>query len=842
MRLETIVSKKVWEIFSVFTNNCQAHPNKVACIWLDGEGKEEDRWTYSELLERARVIAAHLKKDYALDKGDRVLLVYEPGIDFFATFWACVGTGIIAVPVCPPDPFNPDNDMTDKLVAIWRDAKPKLVLTTRKYKDSLAAARTFLGDRFEQVMAANDHVLDPARVLWLSTNDLPFVDRSVWDFSTPEEIGMSEEDTVFLQYTSGSTGGAKGVEVQHRALGANCINCALLTQGMGSLYVYQFSLGVSWLPTFHDMGLIGFHVAPMLIGGVMVYFSPLDFIQNPVLWLKLISRYRKVASGAPPFALDLCARRVSPAELQQLDLSGLEVLVLGAEPIRAGYMEAFTRAFAARGFSPEAFITCFGMAENILHVAGKWSNRYLARKLLVDTAALNRDQLVVLKDLCVDRGEAQTPGTDADTADGPKEVPYYTASACPSVPASAAGDCQWLVSSGELVRFSAPVTTAREIEAGPELGRRRAHFFRREIATYAAVVDPATGRERRDGQVGEVWVCGPSKTKGYYNKPEVNRETFRAVMAEAVKDDTKAILAWAKKNPESKKISFTRSEHTRSSLERGESPVLGFLSSCVAGGEVEWLRTGDMGVVHDDNLFITGRIKDMLIVRGQNFYAEDLEHAVAGAAAAEGPLGLLRPGSAVAYSVPGAGAEEQVCVMAELSAAVERGPEGLCARRGGKHGDQMVWWRRLLMRYGGELVRGLSAAEEDRRGMGCGARARVGAQRAVIQAIKAGVEYWGSEGRAGEEAEALRRVYGEEELGKVAGAVRRAIQQRFLLPVAEVVLLAPRTVKKTSSGKKRRAEMARLVNAGLLEHRVVKRAATAALRKQREAKEKQEGR
>jgi hypothetical protein len=154
----------------------------------------------------------------------------------------------------------------------------------------------------------------------------------------------------------------------------------------------------------------------------------------------------------------------------------------------------------------------------------------------------------------------------------------------------------------------------------------------------------------------------------------------------------------------------------------------------------------------------------------------------------------------------------------------------------------MVWWRRLLMRYGGELVRGLSAAEEDRRGMGCGARARVGAQRAVIQAIKAGVEYWGSEGRAGEEAEALRRVYGEEELGKVAGAVRRAIQQRFLLPVAEVVLLAPRTVKKTSSGKKRRAEMARLVNAGLLEHRVVKRAATAALRKQREAKEKQEGR
>lgn len=938
-------------MFEAFRMNCVAHPRKVMAVWYEDATAETVRWTYGDLWARARAIAAVLERQHGVRRGDRVLMVYEPCVDFFTAFWALVGLGAIAVPVCPPDPFSPTADATDKLLAVTKDAEPKLILTSRKYKDTLAAARTFLGAEFQAVLEEKEHILDFSRRVWVSTDDIPVSAAGSWTFPSSELT--KEDDVVFLQYTSGSTGGAKGVMVQHKTLMANCMNCALLTQGLGSIYTYQFSLGVSWLPTFHDMGLIGFHVAPVVIGGTMIYFSPITFIQNPVMWLQVISKFRHVSSGAPPFALDLCARRVTPKELQALDLSGLEILVLGAEPIRASYMEEFGRRFAPYGFNPRAYMTCYGMAENVLHVAGKWSNQYEARKILVDSALLNRNRLAVYRDEIV-----------ALPAQAGR--PYLTARAELLAPLAAGADkdAQWLVSSGELINFDDPVTVDPENHA--DLRARAPHFYRREVASYIVIVNPDSQEEVADGTVGEIWIASPSRTAGYWNKPELNERNFRALLRRAVKGETQALLTWAQ--TKGRYLTGTVDPDTvkLEDVKRSREPVVGFLENCVdkRTGDVHWMRSGDMGVVFDNNIFITGRIKDMIIIRGQNFYADDLEHCITsgnfrGADVSAGAkttaltrdpslqaLSALRPGSAIAYSItiPSDGTAtcaatqtrtegEHLAVVVELradpneddddesdgddasaSASASAGAnsdsdddngdaavsasaksvagiaDGGRVRRKRKSGNQMPLWQRVLMRYGGPIVSGMSALYErneqavhaqtaheqqqsgasGRRGMGCAARAKLIAQHSMVLAVKRGIDtakyisaYLNpqqatrdavasrdasaaaaangalSAGAVGDgesknkaarrhlpmdaDTQRVRARYTDAQLEQVASAVRRAISIKFMLVVGQIIFISPKTIKKTSSGKKRRSDTTKAIGEGLLDHRIVKR-------------------
>lgn len=887
----------------------------IACLfsspqWLEENGDESARWTYGELYERSRVVGAHLTMRYNLKKGDRVLLVYEPCVEFLAAFWACAGNGIIAVPVCPPDPFSPKSDPTDKLLSIWTDAQPKVILTSRRYKDTLAAARTFLGPEFDNIMNEKEHILDLAKRLWITTDDLTYISNSAYTFPTAEQLNTTEDDILLLQYTSGSTGGAKGVMVQHKTAIANCLNCVLLTQGLGSLHTYQYSLGVSWLPTFHDMGLFGMVVAPMLVGGSMVYFSPIHFIQNPILWLQAVSRYKHVSTGVPPFALDLCTRRVTQAELDKLDLSGLEICILGAEPIRASYMEDFTRKFSPCGFNAKAFMPCYGMAENVLHVAGKWSNQYEGRKILVDSHKLNRNQLSVFADQII--GDGRDTSYYSNTSHLLETESYHDK------------DCQWLVSSGELVSFTHSVTIEKELHNNLRL--RKPHFYRREIASFVAIVNPDTLEECADGTVGEIWICGPSRTSGYWQKPEVNKQNFQAVLKKAVKKDTQSLLQWGQKTSREQPTRIHEyAQFSSEVITSTQHPLINLARSSVAhNGDVHWLRSGDMGVVFDGNLFITGRIKDMIIIRGQNYYADDIEHCVTAGKAigdvAEGvsrsltqdptisALACLRPGSAIAYSItvtsdgtdscPARVARvegEHLCVMVELQNEVDDDTDGdddgyddvndlddtsatdKSAKKKQKHGNQAPLWQRVLMRYGGSLIHGMSKAYESNeqdliqsltnkdarhKKLGCNERVKVAFQRAFINSVRMSIgatrtvlgyfkplHVIQAELKAQADADLAARTHGhtntlterskhlpadadtlktrakytDSQLNTIASAIRRAISVKFMLVVGEIVFLTPRSVKKTSSGKKRRHDMTHAVEEGYMDHRIVKR-------------------
>ncbi len=325
-------------------------PDREAYLFLadgpEGSSVESDRLTWGELDARASAIAAALRE--TVEPGGRALLLYPPGLDFVAAFFGCLYAGVVAVPAYPP---RLNDRSQSRLRSIALDASPGAALTTASIAVGTAAAAGILAERVPELAGCR----------WIATDELT-ASGSLSDLLEPDPSSIA-----FLQYTSGSTAAPKGVMVTH----ANLVhNERMIGQAFGLDATAADSVVVGWLPVYHDMGLIGNVLQPLVAGARCVLMSPVSFLQRPRRWLEAIERYGGTGgtvSGGPNFAYELCLRKVSP---EGLDLSSWRVAFNGAEPVRASTLERFAERFAASGFRREAFYPCYGLAEATLFVSG----------------------------------------------------------------------------------------------------------------------------------------------------------------------------------------------------------------------------------------------------------------------------------------------------------------------------------------------------------------------------------------------------------------------------------------------------------------------------------------
>lgn len=487
------------------------HPGKLLFSFLDKFGNEKEAYTYKQFFDRTSVIASNVFHAHHFSKGDRIILMYPPGLEMICAFFSCVRLGLIPVPVYPPSAHGFKAALR-KLEYIVQDCSPSAIMMDNSLYWSLK-----VNLEREQV---NDGEVDGkalSAIPWICTdsfNSLP----------SGEFIGQHSE-ILFLQYTSGSTSDPKGVMVTHENIIHNC-----------DIVVDHNPVGVSWLPQYHDMGLIGYYLFFAIKGGTTYGFSPIDFIQRPVLWLETITKYKATASSAPNFAYEYCLseENVPQEVLGKLDLSSLVFFMNAAEPVQTEVFNAFIKKFHDCGLNPEYFFVAYGLAEFSLAVTN-----YGRRQITLDAALLKRN--------------------------------IYAAS-------------------------DDKVETVYLASCGRPLGE-----------THIAIVD-VTGDPRvlQPGQVGEIWLDGKSKCIGYWNKPELTRNTFHAELPGNADGRT-------------------------------------------------WLRTGDKGFMHEGELYVCGRLKDSIIIRGENYYPQDIEKIIEESS-------LVRKGCVAAFPVQENGHEVLVIV------------------------------------------------------------------------------------------------------------------------------------------------------------------------------------
>uniref|UniRef100_A0A0G4HEN0 Uncharacterized protein n=1 Tax=Chromera velia CCMP2878 TaxID=1169474 RepID=A0A0G4HEN0_9ALVE len=534
-----------------------AKAEEPALSCLDAEASITSTISYSDFYSRVTRLAVALRDVLGLKKGDRAILCYPPGVDFLTAFYACLLTGIISVPVYPPEPRKAGTDLP-RFCEIASTAGVEVCLTNATYRRVVTLLSTFNRDRRW------------GGLKWAATPNM--ISGSACDgvdvrgFEFPE---LSQSDVCFLQFTSGSTSSPKGVMVTHGSLLHNIheiVQILGLDSSLDDPNTHENTQNYpmkemdvffqkreeicrrvrghglrlfSWLPVYHDMGLISKVVAPIFFGLHALLMSPLDFIRKPYSWLAGLSKHKAFICGAPNFAFDLVAAKTPDAVVEKLDLSHVAGYVCGAEPIREGTLRRFVERFGAAGVKPWMIIPAYGLAENTLIVTGRPSQFAEPRVLWVDAAALREKRKVkALHDgpLFGKSGTQKGKGTKED-----ERTRLTHAGALP------------LVSSGKAF----PGVTVR-------------------------IVHPESLREEREGAVGEVWVQSDSTASGYFAAPEKTEECFG-----------------------------------RSCL------LLDGTHSAPA-----FLRTGDSGFLWGGELFIVGRIKDMIILRGRNFYPQDIEEVV----------------------------------------------------------------------------------------------------------------------------------------------------------------------------------------------------------------------
>lgn len=329
---------RVNDVVELLRIRAEEQPHDTAYLFLaDGE-TEGAQFSFGELDQRARAIAAHLQTMSMT--GQRALLLYPPGLNYIEAFFGCLYAGVIAVPAYPPSRHH-----LTRLQGIVEDAAPSVVMTT--------------GELQEKFLARFSERWGTSHFQWLVTDTLDTIHAGAW---RPHKL--IPENLAFLQYTSGSTGHPKGVMVSHQNLLAN--QYAIKE----SFHHTEKTIFVGWLPLYHDMGLIGNILQPLYLGIQAILMSPLTFMEQPVRWLQAISRYRATTSGGPNFAYGLCLRKITAEQKRDLDLSTWTVAFNGSEPVRATTIERFSAAFAECGFRREAFFPCYGLAEATLFVTG----------------------------------------------------------------------------------------------------------------------------------------------------------------------------------------------------------------------------------------------------------------------------------------------------------------------------------------------------------------------------------------------------------------------------------------------------------------------------------------
>ena len=481
------------------------HPHKLAYTFIPDKNLTPDSLTYQQLEEKAKAIATKLQ--HLNLEGERVLLLYPPGIEFLTAFFSCMYAKVGAIPAPPPDPLRLKRTLP-RLQAIAKDAKVSLILTVSRFLEKFSTQLSELSD-----------------LQWLASDEI-----SDCQFKNWQEPTLTRDTLAYLQYTSGSTANPKGVEISHH-------NVLHHSQYVKQAWNYTSdSISVTWMPYFHDYGLIDGLIQPLYSGIPCYILSPMGFIKKPVRWLDTISRYKATHSQGPNFAYDYCIRHITPEQISRLDLSSWRTASNGAEPIHPETVENFIRVFAPCGFRPEALYPAYGLAEATLVVATKPHGE--APKIASVAESIFNNQLKI----------------------SPKKK--------------------------SVVSCGIPV-----------------------VGMKVVIADPSTMTKCQDKTVGEIWVSDQSVARGYWQNPEATRSTFQAYLANT-----------------------------------NEGP---------------FLRTGDLGFIQDGELFVIGRLKDLIVIRGTNYYSQDIEWTV------ERSHQAIRHGNCAVFSVQIEN-QEQIVILVEV--------------------------------------------------------------------------------------------------------------------------------------------------------------------------------
>ena len=495
------IQRRAGSIVEVLRHRAHHQGEQLAYAFLrDGEALEEPM-TYGLLDRRARTLAAMLLE--RARPGEPVLIVLQPGLGYIAALFACFYARLVAVPSFPPRARR----LAGTLSAISRDCHPAVMLTDASSEPGVAA------------QFATDPTL--AQVPRLVVGADSWTSEIAVDGASPDPA-----DLALLQYTSGSTGNPKGVMVSHGNLIDN-LEAAVRRFGIGAS-----SRGVTWLPPYHDMGLVAGTLQPVYSACVTTILSPMHAMQRPIRWLKAIQRTGATISGGPPFGYDHCVATIDEPLRHELDLTSWDCAFVGAEPVRFDVLERFAGAFGPCGFQRRSFVPCYGLAEATLMVTGR----------------------------------AKGGGALRDSTSGHEELGRTT--------------CGHVIDGHDVL-----------------------------------TVDPEQRVPCADGKEGEIWIEGPSVAIGYWNRPAETAAAFGAHLAD------------------------------------GRGP---------------YLRTGDLGVMIDGELTVTGRVKDLVIVAGRKLHAEDIEATIH-----EMADDRLRHGSNAVFAAE-IGGKERIIVAVELNRAPGR--------------------------------------------------------------------------------------------------------------------------------------------------------------------------